>query len=115
VLNAYCRLVAPTFADYYLVRRFGGEKKPVSEYGPSGAAPAEEKEDEDDIDLFGSDDEVDEEAERLKQQRLEEYRTKKAASMFNSSCYLSSILIIESCRASGCCKIFHCFGREALG
>ncbi|KAJ2383024.1 Translation elongation factor 1 beta [Coemansia sp. RSA 2559] len=46
------------------------------------AAPAskEEEEDEDDIDLFGSDDEeVDEELERQKAQRLEEYRAKKAA------------------------------------
>lgn len=44
------------------------------------AAPAaEEEEDDDDVDLFGSDDEVDEEAEKLKQQRLEEYRKKKAA------------------------------------
>lgn len=34
--------------------------------------------DDDDIDLFASDDEVDEEAEKLKQQRLEEYRARKA-------------------------------------
>uniref|UniRef100_A0A671PJ52 Translation elongation factor EF1B beta/delta subunit guanine nucleotide exchange domain-containing protein n=1 Tax=Sinocyclocheilus anshuiensis TaxID=1608454 RepID=A0A671PJ52_9TELE len=32
----------------------------------------------DDIDLFGSDEEVDEEAERLKEQRLQEYAAKKA-------------------------------------
>ncbi|KAI5949898.1 EFB1 [Candida jiufengensis] len=45
---------------------------------PSKAAAAEE--DEDDVDLFGSDDEdVDEEAEKLKQQRLAEYAAKKAA------------------------------------
>ncbi|OBZ84706.1 Elongation factor 1-beta, partial [Choanephora cucurbitarum] len=44
---------------------------------PSEAAPAEE--DEDDIDLFGSDDEeVDEEAERVKAQRIAEYNAKKA-------------------------------------
>lgn len=43
------------------------------------SAPAkEEDEDEDDIDLFGSDEEVDEEAERLKEQRLQEYAAKKA-------------------------------------
>lgn len=41
-----------------------------------GAAAA----DDDDLDLFGSDDdEVDEEAEKLKQKRLEEYAAKKAA------------------------------------
>ncbi|PVU86588.1 hypothetical protein BB561_006651 [Smittium simulii] len=44
----------------------------------SGSAVAAD--DDEDIDLFGSDDEeVDEEAEKLKQQRLEEYRAKKAA------------------------------------
>ncbi|KAJ1917117.1 Translation elongation factor 1 beta [Mycoemilia scoparia] len=46
---------------------------------PAAAAAAAEEDDDDDIDLFGSDDEVDEEAEKLKQQRLEEYRAKKAA------------------------------------
>lgn len=50
---------------------------------PAGKAPAaaaaEEAEDSD-VDLFGSDDEeVDEEAEKLKQQRLAEYAAKKAA------------------------------------
>ncbi|KAF9922324.1 Translation elongation factor 1 beta [Linnemannia zychae] len=46
----------------------------------SAAAPAAAAEDEDeDVDLFGSDDEeVDEEAEKLKQQRLAEYAAKKA-------------------------------------
>lgn len=50
---------------------------------PAGEAPvatAAAEEDEDDVDLFGSDDdEVDEEAEKLKQQRLAEYAAKKAA------------------------------------
>ncbi len=98
-----------------LIISFGGEKKPVSEYGPSGAEPTEEKEekeDEDDIDLFGSDDEVDEEAEKLKQQRLEEYRKKKAASKFQIACYIASYLCN---RASGCCQIFHCIRRETVG
>ncbi|KAG5418835.1 EFB1 [Candida metapsilosis] len=46
--------------------------------GASASAAAEE--DDDDVDLFGSDDEeVDEEAEKLKQQRLAEYAAKKAA------------------------------------
>lgn len=49
--------------------------------GKKAAAPAKkEAEEDEDIDLFGSDDEeVDEEAERLKEQRLAEYRAKKAA------------------------------------
>ncbi|PRT54706.1 Elongation factor 1-beta [Wickerhamiella sorbophila] len=39
-----------------------------------------EDEDDDDVDLFGSDDEeVDEEAERIKQERLKEYEARKAA------------------------------------
>jgi elongation factor 1-beta len=60
---------------------FPGEKKDVATYGIGNAkvAEPEKKEDEDDIDLFGSDDEVDEEAEKLKEQRLAEYRAKKAA------------------------------------
>lgn len=46
----------------------------------SGSAAAAAEEDDDDVDLFGSDDEeVDEEAEKLKQQRLAEYAAKKAA------------------------------------
>ncbi|KAI9270350.1 hypothetical protein BDA99DRAFT_459817 [Phascolomyces articulosus] len=44
------------------------------------AAPAAAAEEDDDIDLFGSDDEeVDEEAEKIKAQRLAEYQAKKAA------------------------------------
>ncbi|KAG7661761.1 EFB1 [[Candida] subhashii] len=50
---------------------------------PAGTAPAAAaaaEEDDEDVDLFGSDDEeVDEEAEKLKQQRLAEYAAKKAA------------------------------------
>lgn len=41
-------------------------------------APAHDEEDDEDIDLFGSDDEVDEEAERIKEQRLQEYAARKA-------------------------------------
>ena len=43
---------------------------------PTGSAPAE---DDEDVDLFGSDDEVDEDAEKLKAQRLAEYNARKAA------------------------------------
>lgn len=49
---------------------------------PAGKAPvaaAAEEEDDDEVDLFGSDDEeVDEAAEKLKQERLAEYAAKKA-------------------------------------
>ena len=40
--------------------------------------PRKAEEDDDDVDLFGSDDEVDEEAERIKAERLAEYNKKKA-------------------------------------
>ncbi|KAF8933117.1 hypothetical protein EDD21DRAFT_361500 [Dissophora ornata] len=46
---------------------------------PAAAAAAAEEEDDEDVDLFGSDDEeVDAEAEKVKQQRLAEYAAKKA-------------------------------------
>jgi elongation factor 1-beta len=65
----------------FLIHSFPGQKKNVSEYGPSGAAAAAAaKDDDDELDLFGSDDEEDAEAEKLKEQRLAEYRAKKAAS-----------------------------------
>lgn len=58
----------------------GDKTAAASSYGPAGAAPAAEEEDDEDVDLFGSDDEeVDAEAEKLKQQRLAEYAAKKAA------------------------------------
>lgn len=56
-----------------------GEKKAFSEYGPAAKAAPAPKADDDDVDLFASDEEEDAEAERLKAQRLEEYRAKKAA------------------------------------
>ncbi|BGP26272.1 Translation elongation factor 1 beta [Rhodotorula toruloides] len=58
----------------------GDASKPASAYGSAAAAPAAAAaDDEDDIDLFGSDDEeVDPEAEALKQKRLAEYAAKKA-------------------------------------
>ena len=56
-----------------------GDKKDASAYGPEVvAAPAAA--DDDDIDLFGSDEEEDAEAERVKAQRLAEYHAKKSAS-----------------------------------
>ena len=54
-----------------------GDKKSPSEYGPTVITkPAAN---DDDVDLFASDEEEDAEAERLKAQRLAEYRAKKAA------------------------------------
>merc|ERR1719414_2128060 len=50
--------------------------------GGAPAAPAkkveEEEEDDDDFDMFGSDDEVDEEAEKIKAERLAAYAEKKS-------------------------------------
>jgi elongation factor 1-beta len=66
----------------------GDPTKDFTAYGPESStltvnpAKAPEKaaeEDDDDVDLFGSDDdEVDEEAEKLKAERLAEYNKKKA-------------------------------------
>lgn len=47
--------------------------------GSAPAAPVATEEDDDDVDLFGSDDEVDEDAEKIKQERLAMYAAKKAA------------------------------------
>ncbi|KAJ4296683.1 hypothetical protein N0V90_006731 [Kalmusia sp. IMI 367209] len=63
----------------------GDPTKDHTAYGPEqtelpvnpAKAPAAE-EDDDEVDLFGSDDEVDEEAEKLKAERLAEYNKKKA-------------------------------------
>lgn len=63
-----------------------GVKKPLGQYGPlgvadttSGSAPTTAKDvDDDDIDLFGSDEEEDAEATRLKEERLAAYAAKKA-------------------------------------
>jgi len=67
----------------------GDASKAYTDYGPEASqltinpAKADAKPaasgDDDDMDLFGSDDEEDAEAERLKAERLEEYRKKKAA------------------------------------
>jgi len=55
---------------------FGGDKKDAAYYLP--AAAAKQADDEDELDLFGSDDEVDQEAEKVKAQRLAEYHAKKS-------------------------------------
>jgi elongation factor 1-beta len=78
---------------------FPGERKALSVYGPAGAkddesaveasameveatkapaAAAPKADADDDIDLFGSDEEVDEDAERLKKERVAAYEAKRA-------------------------------------
>jgi elongation factor 1-beta len=66
----------------------GDAAKPYTVYGPEvvaatlnpAKAPAAEESDEDDVDLFGSDDEEeDAEAARVREERLAEYRKKKEA------------------------------------
>ncbi|KAI0239109.1 Elongation factor 1-beta [Lamellibrachia satsuma] len=56
---------------------FPGPKKALDSYGGSAAA-AQKADDDDDIDLFGSDDEADEDAEKLKAERIAAYTAKKA-------------------------------------
>lgn len=51
----------------------GDANKPYSAYGPGGS------DEDENVDLFNSDDEEDPEAEKVRQQRLEEYRKKKEA------------------------------------
>jgi elongation factor 1-beta len=65
----------------------GDASKAYTTYGPEVAevtinpakAPEKEAEDDDDVDLFGSDEEDDAEAARVREERLEAYRQKKAA------------------------------------
>merc|ERR1712156_1011768 len=47
--------------------------------GSASAGPAAAEEDDDDVDLFASDDEVDEEPEKIKAQRIAEYNARKEA------------------------------------
>jgi len=51
---------------------------PCTKAAPVQKVKVEENGDDDDLDLFGSDEEEDAEAERLKQQRVEAYQAKKA-------------------------------------
>merc|ERR1712136_398503 len=53
----------------------GGAAAPAR---PAKKVEEEEEEDDDDFDMFGSDDEVDEEAERIKAERLAAYKEKKS-------------------------------------
>jgi elongation factor 1-beta len=58
-----------------------GQKKPADSYLPKKQAAEED----DDIDLFGSDEEEDAEAERIKAERVAAYNAKKAASKSHPS------------------------------
>lgn len=85
------------FLNYSLISifvfRLPGVKKALSDFGVTEGAAADSKDDDDDIDLFGSDDEVDEEAEKLKQDRIKAYSEKKSKSNFFYK-ILYSILIV---------------------
>jgi elongation factor 1-beta len=59
------------------VEAYGGAAAPAGGAKPAAAAGAGD-DDEDDFELFGSDDEPDEEAERIKAERLAAYQAKKA-------------------------------------
>lgn len=67
--------IASMYADF---ESLPGEKKSASQCGTAAPAKAAAAAD-DDVDLFASDSEEDAEAERLKAERLAEYRAKKAA------------------------------------
>ncbi|CAK9441196.1 uncharacterized protein LODBEIA_P50650 [Lodderomyces beijingensis] len=96
--KSYIDGAAPTQADVKVYKAFQKEYPAFTRWfnhiasytdefadlpaGNDSPAPAKKEaaEEDDDVDLFGSDDEeVDEEAEKLKQQRLAEYAAKKAA------------------------------------
>ena len=64
--------------------RFAGVKKAVGTYGPKGGVPAAADADsDDDLDLFGSDDEEDKaELAKLKEDRIAAYNAKKTKSMY---------------------------------
>jgi elongation factor 1-beta len=59
-------------------RSLPGSSKAGEALTASTSAPSAAAEDDDDVDLFGSDDEEDAEAERIKAERVAEYAAKKA-------------------------------------
>jgi len=60
-------------------KAFAGVKKSLTDFGvTSGGAGAKPVDNDDDFELFGSDDEVDEEAEKAKAARVEAYNEKKS-------------------------------------
>ncbi|XP_054713812.1 elongation factor 1-beta-like [Uloborus diversus] len=62
------------------ISSFPGVKKDISAFAAAGSAPSKGKSggDDDDLDLFGSDDEPDAEAEKLKEERVKQYQAKKS-------------------------------------
>ncbi|KAJ6783268.1 hypothetical protein PWT90_06146 [Aphanocladium album] len=68
----------------------GDSSKAYTEYGPGEAAAADA--DDDDVDLFASDDEEDPEAARIREQRLADYKAKKAAKPKTTA---KSVLILD--------------------
>jgi len=91
--------VAKPFLSFsFVCHSLPGVKKPIDSYGPAGAVTnGDASDDDDDIDLFGSDDdEVDEEAERVRQERLAAYAAKKAKSSFENRFMLLSFDSIKT-------------------
>lgn len=61
--------------------KLGGPKKTLKDFGVTGStSSASAANDDDDVDLFGSDDEVDEAAEKAREERLKAYAEKKSKS-----------------------------------
>ncbi|KPM03921.1 elongation factor 1-beta-like protein [Sarcoptes scabiei] len=59
--------------------KLGGPKKTLKDFGVTGStSSASAANDDDDVDLFGSDDEVDEAAEKAREERLKAYAEKKS-------------------------------------
>eukprot|EP00835_Amoeboradix_gromovi_P002766 NODE_163_length_16507_cov_1.031814.p8 type:complete len:205 gc:universal NODE_163_length_16507_cov_1.031814:11462-10848(-) len=73
------KLITKEPALPHLKRWYNHIQKTTGKATPKGKSEPKSKpaEEDDDIDLFGSDSEVDEEAEKLKEARLAEYRAKK--------------------------------------
>ncbi|CCE65286.1 hypothetical protein TPHA_0K01530 [Tetrapisispora phaffii CBS 4417] len=69
--NAY-----PEFSRWF--NHIYSKSEQFSSFPAGSASAAAEEEDDDDVDLFGSDDDADEEAEKLKAQRIAEYNARKA-------------------------------------
>jgi len=61
-------------------KAFAGVKKSLADFGitSGGGAAAKAEDNDDDFELFGSDDEVDEEAEKAKAERVQAYHEKKS-------------------------------------
>ncbi|TID14878.1 hypothetical protein CANINC_004549 [Pichia inconspicua] len=70
----------PSFTRWFNhIASFSEEFESLPAGEASAAAPAADAEEDDDLDLFGSDEEADEEAEKLKAERVAAYNERKAA------------------------------------